>query len=76
MTDLKKKGKEYVSTQMERFNKGKLLRTSAGKKLNPEKPKDQKQALAIFYQEAESGEKRGFAVREYKGSTRLRPKLK
>lgn len=72
-TNLAPRGKEHVSEQMKRFGKGKLLRTSAGKKLNPEIPKDVKQALAIFYSEAHKGEKTGFGKRTYKGSTRERP---
>jgi hypothetical protein len=68
------RGKEHVSEMMERFNKGKLLRTSAGKKLDPEKPEDREQALAIFYSEARRGEDRGFTKRTWKGSTRTRPK--
>lgn len=63
-----------MSEMMERFNKGKLLRTSAGKKLTPEKPKDVEQALAILHSEAKRGEERGFTKREWKGSTRTRPK--
>jgi len=73
-TQLGKRGKEHVSTQMERFGKGKLLRTNSGEKLNPNNPEDRSQALAIFYNEGERGEKRGFAKRTYKGSTRTRPK--
>ena len=72
-TKLTERGKEHVSKMMERFNKGKLLRTSAGKKLDPHKPEDVDQALAIFYSEAKKGEKKGFGKREYKGSTRTRP---
>jgi len=73
-TKLGKKGKEHVSKQMERFMRGKLLRTSAGKKLDPEKSKDVDQALAILYSEGERGEKAGFGKRKWKGSTRTRPK--
>jgi len=72
-TKLTERGKEHVSEMMERFGKGKLLRTSAGKKLNPEKAGDREQALAIFYSEAERGKTKGFGKREYKGSTRMRP---
>jgi len=72
-TKLTERGKEHVSTMMERFHKGKLLRTSAGKKLSPEKPADVKQAAAIFYSEAERGKKAGFGKRTWKGSTRMRP---
>ena len=72
-TKLTERGKEHVSTMMERFHKGKLLRTSSGKRLHPESPKDREQALAIFYSEAERGKKKGFGKREYKGSTRTRP---
>ena len=75
-TKIGPRGKQHVSEMMERFNKGKLLRTSADKRLSPEKPKDVEQALAIFYNEAERGEKRGFVKREWKGSTRTRPKKK
>jgi hypothetical protein len=60
---------------MKRFEKGKLLRTSAGKTLHPNKSEDTKQALAIFYSEAEKGAKTGFGKRTYKGSTRTRPNL-
>ena len=74
-TKLTKLGKEHVSEMMERFSKGKLLRTSAGKKLNPEKLEDKEQALAIFYSEAEKGERKGFGKRTYRGSTRTRPNL-
>jgi hypothetical protein len=73
-TKLGPRGKTHVSEQMERFERGKLLRTSSGKKLNPEKPEDRQQALAIFYSEAERGEERGFEKRTYKGSRRTRPK--
>ena len=73
-TKLTERGKEHVSKMMERFHKGKLLRTSAGKKLSPSDPEDRKQALAIFYSEAKKGKKKGFEQREYKGSTRERPK--
>lgn len=72
--EIGKRGKEHVAEQMERFKKGKLLRTSSGKKLDPHKSEDIKVALAIFYSEAEKGEERGFEKREYKGSTRTRPK--
>ena len=67
------KGHEHISEQMSRFKSGKLLRTSSGKKLNPHKAEDVERALAIFYSEARSGEKRGFKERTYKGSTRMRP---
>ena len=73
-TKIGKRGKEHVSSQMERFGKGRLLRTSAGEHLNPNNPEDRKQAAAIFYNEAERGEKRGFVKRTYKGSTRERPR--
>lgn len=73
-TKLGPKGKEHVSEMMERFHKGKLLRTSAGEKLSPQSEEDKEQALAIFYSEAERGEKKGFEKRTYKGSTRTRPK--
>lgn len=72
-TKLGERGKEHVSEQMERFGKGKLLRTSAGKKLSPKKAEDVDQALAILYSEAAKGEKRGFGPRTYKGSNRERP---
>ena len=72
-TNLTPRGKEHVSEQMKRFGKGKLLRTSSGKKLDPHKPEDIKQALGIFYSEAERGAKTGFGQRTYKGSTRERP---
>lgn len=67
-------GKEHVAKMMERFKGGKLLRTSAGKKLDPHKPEDLKQALGIAYSEAKAGERRGFVKRSWKGSTRVRPK--
>lgn len=73
-TKLGSKGKEHVSKMMERFHKGKLLWTSAGKKLDPSKPEDRKQAAAIFYSEGKAGEERGFQKRTYKGSTRERPR--
>lgn len=73
-TKLGKRGKEHVSEMMERFSKGKLLRTNAGEKLNPHSEEDRQQALAIFYNEAERGEKKGFGKRTHKGSTRTRPK--
>lgn len=72
-TKLTPRGKEHVSAMMSRFNKGKLLRTSAGKKLSPEKPADVKQAAAIFYSEAERGKEKGFGKRTWRGSTRERP---
>jgi len=72
-TELGEKGKVHVSEQMKRFEKGKLLRTSAGKKLDPHKPEDVRQALAIFYSEGKKGEKTGFGQRTYRGSTRMRP---
>lgn len=74
-TKLTERGKEHVSKMMERFNKGKLLRTSSGKKLSPHKAEDVDQALAIAYAEAGKGEKTGFAKRTWKGSTRTRPNL-
>jgi len=73
-TSIGKRGKQHVSEMMERFKNGKLLRTSAGEKLNPKDPEDRQQALAIFYREAKAGEERGFVKREYKGSTRTRPR--
>jgi hypothetical protein len=72
-TKLTGRGQEHVSKMMERFHKGKLLRTSSGKKLSPHKSEDVDQALAIFYSEARRGEKKGFGKRTYKGSTRERP---
>jgi len=72
-TKLGAKGKEHVSTMMERFEKGRLLRTNAGDRLNPNSPEDKKQALAIFYREGAAGEKKGFSQRTYKGSKRERP---
>ena len=74
MTTVGPRGKKHINEQMERFKNGKLLRTSNGIKLSPNKPADVKQALAIFYSEAEAGERRGFEKRTYKGSTRTRPK--
>ena len=73
-TKLGQRGKEHVAEQVNRFKSGKLLRTSAGKKLDPKDPEDMSQALAIFYNEAERGEQRGFVKRKYKGSTRTRPR--
>ena len=73
-TKLGKQGKKHVSEMMERFKGGKLLRTSAGEKLNPDRPKDVKQVLAILYSEAKAGEQRGFVKRTWKGSTRTRPR--
>jgi hypothetical protein len=72
-TKLEERGKEHVSEQIERFKKGKLLRTSSGQRLNPHKAEDMDQALAIFYSEAKAGEKRGFGKRTYRGSSRMRP---
>lgn len=73
-TKLGKRGKEHVQEQIDRFKSGRLLRTSSGKKLDPEKSKDVEQALAIFYNEGQRGEDRGFVKRTWKGSTRTRPK--
>jgi len=72
-TKLGSRGKRHVKEQVERFKNGKLVRTSSGEKLSPRAPEDMEQALAIFYNEAERGEKRGFGRRTYKGSTRTRP---
>jgi hypothetical protein len=74
-TKLGSRGKAHVKEQMGRFMNGKLLRTSSGEKLNPNNPKDRKQAAAIAYSEAKAGEERGFEKRTWKGSTRTRPKL-
>ena len=74
MTKLGSRGKQHVEEQIRRFKSGKLLRSSDGKVLNPKKPEDIQRALAIFYSEAEAGEKRGFERRTYKGSTRMRPR--
>lgn len=73
-TIIGKRGKKHVSEQMERFHQGKLLRTSAGDVLHPGNKKDEAQAAAIFYNEADRGERRGFTKRTYKGSTRTRPR--
>ncbi len=74
MSDIGPKGKEHVKMMMERFHKGRLLRSSDGTKLHPGNPKDEKQAAAIAYSEAKRGEKKGFVKREWRGSTRTRPK--
>ncbi len=71
---LSSRGEEHVSGMMSRFKNGKLLRTSAGKRLNPESTKDVEQALGIAYSEARAGERRGFIKREWKNSIRMRPK--
>lgn len=73
-TKLGKRGKQHVAEVMERFQKGRLLRTSAGKTLHPGNPEDGAQAAAIAYNEAKRGEKHGFQERTYKGSTRTRPR--
>lgn len=73
-TKLGPKGKEHVAMMMERFHKGRLLRSSDGTKLTPGNPKDEKRAAAIAYSEAKAGEERGFTERTWKGSTRKRPK--
>jgi hypothetical protein len=72
-TQVGPKGKKHVSEVLERFHKGRLLRTSSGERLHPGKPKDEAQAAAIAYSEAKAGEERGFGRRTYKGSTRERP---
>jgi hypothetical protein len=74
-TKLGSRGKKHVSDMMERFHKGRLLRTSSGEKLHPGNPKDESKAAAIAYSEAKAGEERGFTKRTWKGSTRTRPKL-
>ena len=73
MTKLTERGKRYVEKQMKRFTDGGLLRTNAGKKLDPHKSADRSQALAIFHREAKTGQKKGFSQRTYKGSKRERP---
>lgn len=73
-TKLGSEGKKHVALVMERFNKGRLLRSSNGTKLHKGNPKDEAQAKAIAYSEAKTGEDRGFVRREWKGSTRKRPR--
>lgn len=73
-TELGSEGKKHVSLVLERFNKGRLLRSSDGTRLNPDNPKDRKKAAAIAYSEAKAGEDRGFVTRTWKGSTRVRPR--
>jgi hypothetical protein len=75
MEKLTRRGQRHVSEMMDRFKKGKLLRTSYGAKLDPHSPKDVDQALAIFYSEARRGEEKGFGKRTYQGSRRTRPNL-
>ncbi len=67
-------GKSHVKEMMNRFTKGKLLRSSDGTKLNPHKPEDVSRALAIAYEEARAGERRGFVRREWRNSIRMRPR--
>ncbi len=67
-------GKKHVASVLERFNKGRLLRSSDGTRLNPDNPQDRKRAAAIAYSEAKAGETRGFVKREWKGSNRIRPR--
>lgn len=67
-------GKKHVEEGLKRFHNGKLLRASDGTRLHPGDTKDEKQAQAIAFSEARSGEERGFVKRTWKGSTRTRPR--
>lgn len=73
-TKLGAEGKKHVASVLERFNKGRLLRSSDGTKLHKGNPKDEAQAKAIAFSEARAGEERGFVKREWRGSTRRRPR--
>lgn len=73
-TKLGPAGKKHVAEVLERFYKGRLLRSSDGTRLHPGNAKDEERAKAIAFSEARAGEERGFTKRTWRGSKRTRPK--
>lgn len=65
---------EQAARVMERFHKGRLLRTSGGETLHPGNSEDEKKAKAIAYSEGKAAGKRGIESRTWKGSKRIRPR--
>jgi len=70
----KSAGERQTERVMERFWKGRLLRTSSGERLHPGDKEDVAQAKAIAMSEGLAASKRGVEVRTWKGSRRIRPK--